>query len=941
MPSSMTDDGAHFFRCDFQVHTPRDANWRGVRPKTEEERFAWARAFVTACRAKGLGAVAITDHHDFAIVPLVRRAAAEEMDDDGQPLADDARLIVFPGLELTLSVPCQALLILDASFPEDRFDGVLARLAIERVDLDIEKLPPVKPIDVALLSDLYEELDKDAWLRNRYLILPNVTDGGHQTLLRTHMHHKYRDMPCVGGYLDGTVEDKVGSGNRRIFDGLNPEYGNKRIALIQTSDARSQDFADLGKFSTWIKWAVPTAEALRQACLAQESRVAHGKPELPIVWISRVSVDNSMFLGPIDLRLNQEFNALIGGRGTGKSTILEYIRWALCDRPARADQDEEIGDPANRQKRLIASTLVPTESTVEVHFTINEIPHVARRNAKSGELTLKVGDAEFVKARETEVRELLPIQAYSQKQLSSVSIRIDELTRFVTSPVRRQLATIDQAIEELGARIRKNYAALQHKRQLDKAISKLELSVASWAEQASNLRDALDDVGDDDKAVLQEKPRYDAVRGTIESWQSAIGQARDAVAGALETVGSLATRVQPAGPDSPGAPTAMTGVMADTRAATSDRLSELQAALQQAVTAFDEQTSESSLYGRLCKEIAEQLGTFEVDYGAVKDRSTAHAAKLAELANVEAQQRAGDTSLRTQRLERERLGQPESQHAQLLDELFTRMAERSDVMAQQCRSLSELSEGLLRASLERARGLVPIGDKLRAAIAGSGVRTSKVEDFLTQLGAEADPLATWREVIDEFEQLSLLDEDSPVTSARFPVVARLGLPLADLKRMSARMTADSWLGLVFTPLADQPKFGYRTREDQYIDFASASPGQQATALLQILLAQPGPPLIIDQPEDDLNSEVVIEVVGQIWSAKRRRQLVFTSHNANLVVNGDAELVIHCDYRVRGEQSRGEIKATGAIDVPAVRDTITRVMEGGERAFRLRAEKYGF
>jgi chromosome segregation protein len=60
-----------------------------------------------------------------------------------------------------------------------------------------------------------------------------------------------------------------------------------------------------------------------------------------------------------------------------------------------------------------------------------------------------------------------------------------------------------------------------------------------------------------------------------------------------------------------------------------------------------------------------------------------------------------------------------------------------------------------------------------------------------------------------------------------------------------------------------------------------------------------------------------------------------------VVNGDAELVIQCDYKVRGEQSRGEIKSQGAIDLAEIRSGITRVMEGGEKAFKLRKEKYGF
>lgn len=81
--------------------------------------------------------------------------------------------------------------------------------------------------------------------------------------------------------------------------------------------------------------------------------------------------------------------------------------------------------------------------------------------------------------------------------------------------------------------------------------------------------------------------------------------------------------------------------------------------------------------------------------------------------------------------------------------------------------------------------------------------------------------------------------------------------------------------------------------------------------------------------------------SRIWSAKRERQLIFASHNANLVVNGDAELAVCCDYRVAGDQSGGRIKLEGAIDMPAVREEITSVMEGGERAFRLRKEKYGF
>lgn len=95
--------------------------------------------------------------------------------------------------------------------------------------------------------------------------------------------------------------------------------------------------------------------------------------------------------------------------------------------------------------------------------------------------------------------------------------------------------------------------------------------------------------------------------------------------------------------------------------------------------------------------------------------------------------------------------------------------------------------------------------------------------------------------------------------------------------------------------------------------------------------------MIDQPEDDLDSQAIMEIVDEIWSAKRERQLLFASHNANLVVNRDAELVVCCDYRAAGDHSAGRIKIEGAIDITAMRDEITTVMEGGEKAFRRRKE----
>ena len=156
------------------------------------------------------------------------------------------------------------------------------------------------------------------------------------------------------------------------------------------------------------------------------------------------------------------------------------------------------------------------------------------------------------------------------------------------------------------------------------------------------------------------------------------------------------------------------------------------------------------------------------------------------------------------------------------------------------------------------------------------------------------------------------------------LLAACGLTTGEQDRLAGRLKSEEWLALSLTPVKSAPVFEYRTREGEYIPFRNASAGQQATALLKTLLNQAGPPLIIDQPEEDLDNPVMLEIVGRVWQAKQNRQLIFASHNANLVVNGDAELVAWCDYRMAGDQSRGTIVGEGAIDIPGVREAIKKI-----------------
>lgn len=116
-----------------------------------------------------------------------------------------------------------------------------------------------------------------------------------------------------------------------------------------------------------------------------------------------------------------------------------------------------------------------------------------------------------------------------------------------------------------------------------------------------------------------------------------------------------------------------------------------------------------------------------------------------------------------------------------------------------------------------------------------------------------------------------------------------------------------------------------------------SMGERAIVLLKILLSLDDKPLLIDQPEEHLdNRYIYTELMPAFRTAKTKRQIIIATHNANLVVNTDAEQVIVADY------SNGKLSYTvGTLESTSIRDNIKNILEGGDEAFKKREEKYGF
>lgn len=932
------DAGAHFHRCDFQVHTPRDINWTGPRPTSEEDRAAWADRFVAKCRELGLQAVAITDHHDMTFVEPIRQAARRERDPDGDLVSPEARLVVFPGMELTLAVPCQALLLLDSDFPANLLLGVAAALGITGNDPNEPQHAQTGRLEhFDSLHKIFERLDALDYALGRYIVLPNVGKG-ESSIMRQAFAPKYKDMPCVGGYLDGSLT-ALDDGHKRKLDGKIAEWGHRAIGVFQTSDDRHDDRRNLGTHSTWVKWAEPTAEGLRQACLARQTRLHQTEPQLPAITITSLEISNSTFLGPIDLELNPQFTCLIGGRGTGKSSILEYLRWALCDHPPQTDS-AELPDYQKKRVGLVKNTLAKVDGIVTVTFSLNGIQHIVQRKAKEDTIQLKIADGEFEDRPAADIEKLLPIQAYSQKQLSAVGVRTEELVRLIESPVETKLSALWDKSRDAQERIRKAYGRLRAVRELTIRVEQQKVEESSLALQVAELRKQLTGLSNEDRAILAQHERVLTEEQYVEQLARNLTTTRSAIE---ELAGSMIEPPAPPTSDDPEESLPHADALAELSTAARVIHSTISQSLSELVELLADGGDAKKDFVAAEKVVRDAIAEHNKAYEEAKARSTAHAGKLKLIEELEQRIKTVRQAIAETEEELRTLGEPETEYVALTTEWKQTYVDRAQLLQEECVRLTELSDSRIRATLKAAADTARLQERLSAELAGTRVRGTAIEALCSGIANADDPVAEWAKVARELESLAIIDanEDDDVTVPACPRLVKAGVTQNDLERIARKLKPTTWLELSLVQLDDVPVFEYQRRENDYIPFASASAGQQATALLQVLLNQEGPPLIIDQPEDDLDNQVVFDIVEQLWTARSRRQIIVSSHNANLVVNGDADLVVCCDYRRSGDHSGGQIKHRGAIDIEEIREEIKRVMEGGERAFQLRKAKYGF
>lgn len=635
------------------------------------------------------------------------------------------------------------------------------------------------------------------------------------------------------------------------------------------------------------------------------SRVkAAARPAAPVFHRLRSIEIVGGFLDGARLEFSTGLNCLIGARGTGKTTLLEFVRFALDGLPDQQTDSTERRRIESLVERNLNSGRIELEIETKdglryrLSRTAGEEPIVLTPDGSPTDIQLKTGRlfrADIYSQNEVEriadqsLSQLALIDNFAPEQIREVSAEIAQVEQALAAsagalmPLRQQITTLT---EELAA--------------LPEVTEKLKgyAKDTGYANEPVNKAHALKALRDREKRAVESAHHLlTEYRGEIEQLAGRIGSRID----------PLFTQELTAGPNAKH----LRGMKTELAEAGS----EIDMLLMDAMRRIDR-----SLLA--LEENARDLGVRhnqqELEFRKVIEQHQAAQNQAAERSRLERLRNALDAKQRQRDELRER-------HAALLEErqkLAQKLSELRDCRFQLRKSIVDrINDALapsIRVSIVQSGDPKWYVDKITEVLRGARLKHNVVAQKLVNAFWPAD-LVT---VILARDTKRLIDD------------AELNAEQAE-RVVTALIDSPALLELEAVELIDLPRVELKDG-DEYKDSSTLSTGQKCTTILPILLLDSDNPLLVDQPEDNLDNRFIYEcVVEKVREIKSRRQLIFVTHNPNIPVLGNADRVFVLDSN--GASAR--IEKHG--DVDECKEEIVTLLEGGEDAFKERGRRYAY
>ena len=880
---------ARFWKCALQVN-PYNYNsaYRGTDHGMTEERYN--QELLRVAKEQGIKVIGLADHGNVDGVDAIRT------------LMNEHSIIVFPGFEITSSEKAHFVCLFSEETTTEELHRYLGNLEL----LDPEDgIRPSKLSAESLLEKVGKNLDGFVYAAHC------TTNKG---VLHQKLHHVWQNPLLKAAQIPGTLDDseeKDFNTYRQILLNQTPEYKRERpLALINAKDvAEPNDLADPKAFCL-IKMTKLCFKSFKLAFQDSVSRVRLNS-DLAEQYYSRIEALKMTggYLDKVDIEFSGHLNAVIGGRGTGKSTLLECIRYALALKPigknAQKQHDEIIKENLGKSKARIELTV----RSAQMHgkqFTI------ARRYGENASVKDATGDSSAFTPSE-----LLPeVEVYGQNEIYEIAQDKESQRRLLNRSLDVGQRNGEAHIHECVFKLSENRKKLID---VDKEIATLEDKVARLPKleerigqfQTHGLEEKLQIVPllEKEKLLCQRATEEEA-KNLDEAFQTVRDKLPDTVFLSEHAIAKL-----PHGEVLRNIRKTLDSLRHDAQVLLK-QWEEKYAAAQDSLKQFaDELGTGLSQEESKLEEIFKNLPGFEGKTG--KEIGIAFQHLLKEIEGIRPQKALIG---KQKNLQKELARQRQT----ILNELSTLTAERSAEFERTLKQLNKQLDGKLRLSVKPEANREPViqfllGCNLESIAEKRLVWIHEVDDFspvrlaeLIQQGVEALQNSGWNITSSVASGLSRL------TKAKTLQLQELELP--DVINIELNTS-------------HQGRENFRPLE-------KLSTGQQCTAILHLLLLKNTDPLLIDQPEDNLDNAFIADrIVTELRSAKTNRQFIVATHNANIPVFGDAEWIGVLE--VQGGQARIPLELQGAIDVEPIRNHAADILEGGKSAFNQRKDKYGF
>jgi energy-coupling factor transporter ATP-binding protein EcfA2 len=619
------------------------------------------------------------------------------------------------------------------------------------------------------------------------------------------------------------------------------------------------------------------------------------------MWLVEKIEISGGFLPGLSINIPRGLTCIIGPRGSGKSTLAEALRFAVCGTSGAPKHCVDL-----IQANLAGGALVTITALAE-----GSSRYTIRRGLK--QQPVLTSDGRTINTVDLDRGTFLPLDAYS-------SLEIEAIADEVLGQKRRNL--LDELCSERMRAIHLSLA--ESARALDANADRIrtaQRTIQDLTEQTEELGDIRAQLGA--LPPPEHEPTADFVRL---SRQQQLNQREIA-------------KLDSADRDLRTVPQTLDQLRREAQVAFKARLAEQQSANGDILRRYDDLLAASlrtveEHVSAISGQIREAQGTVAQARQSIAQAHTSHGSELARLTvlNQAASEHARERATLEQQVAK--LQALEEQRSEQNAELKTLLERRKSLktthilMRDQISTMrEEVASELQREAGERVRIRIMrnADDLAYQQMLVDGLRGARVRNHeeiimkLMELRPEQLAQLIQANDIDSFEELTSFgnERSRKILDAFRESVDPLALEVIAIEdRIGIELNVSS---------AGKPNFK---------DASDLSRGQKCTALLPILLARRDSPLIIDQPEDNLDNHFIFEtVVNAVQRLKRRRQMIFITHNANIPVLAEADLVLvmNSDGRV------GVVEKSGTVD--ACREQIIDLLEGGREAFELRSKRY--